>query len=605
MKETKFIEQNKEKWLKFEQLLRLNRRDPDKLSDLFIQITDDLSYARTNYPNRSIRVYLNNLAQQLFYNIYKNKKESRNKFVNFWKEELPSVVFHCRYELLTALIVFLLAFAIGVVSSVYDPDFARSILGDAYVDMTINNIEEGDPMGVYKNSSEVDMFLGITLNNVRVAFLTFITGILASLGAIIVLVYNGIMVGTFQYFFIERGLGMESFLSIWLHGTLEISSIVIAGAAGIVLGKGFVFPGTHSRIRAFQISARRGLKLLIGIVPILVFAALIESFVTRYTELPDFIKLALILVSLVFMLFYFVWIPYSKYRNGTLQPLRESHLQSRNLSAPQLEGRIRKVNEIFRDSVLIYQKMLKRYFRPAFLLSLVYIGIAAYVLREPVGNHMIFVNSWFFKKLSFLINYQEFPLLFLVNSAFLTGVIYFSLIRLPDYHNLQVNKLRILTSAISASVLINLPFFINGFFAFLIWVLVMPAALFSSFIYLREKFTFVAAIGRLNQLAGQALGRLLGLYALLIFIGFTFFILTDTPFFAFYMEFIQANFVLDPDTTYYMGLIMNGMVMTLGVALVIPLFLLGFSVQYYTLAEIKEALWLKEQISDFGKKKDI
>ena len=71
------------------------------------------------------------------------------------------------------------------------------------------------------------------------------------------------------------------------------------------------------------------------------------------------------------------------------------------------------------------------------------------------------------------------------------------------------------------------------------------------------------------------------------------------------MEFIQANFVLEADTTYHMGLIMNGIVMALGVALVIPLFLLGFSVQYYTLAEIKEALWLKEQISIFGSKKDI
>ncbi|UII31297.1 stage II sporulation protein M [Fulvivirga ulvae] len=602
MKETKFIEQNKEKWLKFEQLLRLNRRDPDKLSDLFIQITDDLSYARTNYPNRSIRVYLNNLAQQLFYNIYKNKKESRNKFVNFWKEDLPSVVFHCRYELLTALAVFLLAFAIGVVSSVYDPEFARSILGDNYVDMTVKNIEEGDPMGVYKSSNEVDMFLGITLNNVRVAFLTFITGILASLGAVIVLVYNGIMVGTFQYFFIERGLGMESFLSIWLHGTLEISSIVIAGAAGIVLGRGFVFPGTHSRVRAFQLSARRGLKLLIGIVPILVFAALIESFVTRYTGLPDFIKLALILVSLLFMVFYFIWIPYSKHRNGTLQPLKETHLQSRNLKVPQLEGRVRKVNEIFRDSILIYQRIVKPYFKPALLLSLVYLGGAAVVLWEPVSNNIIHVNSWFFKKLSFLIDYQEFPLLFVINSIFFAGVVYLTLIQFPGYHNIEVSKRRIWMAGICGSVLINIPFFANGFISFLIWILIMPVALFSAFIYIRERLSFIGAMNRLSKLSGAALGRVLGFYVLLIFIGITFFILTDTPFFAFYIEFIEANFVLEPDTAYYTGLIINGIVMVLGIALVMPLFLLGFSIQYYTLEEIKEATWLKEQIAMFGKK---
>ena len=56
MKETKFIEQNKEKWMEFEDMLRENRHDPEKLNDLFIQITDDLSYARTFYPNRSVRM---------------------------------------------------------------------------------------------------------------------------------------------------------------------------------------------------------------------------------------------------------------------------------------------------------------------------------------------------------------------------------------------------------------------------------------------------------------------------------------------------------------------------------------------------------------------
>ncbi|UII19492.1 stage II sporulation protein M [Fulvivirga ligni] len=177
MKETKFIEQNKEKWLKFEQLLRLKRRDPDQLGDLFIQITDDLSYARTNYPNRSIKIYLNNLAQQLFYNIYKNKKEGRNKIIKFWRDELPSISFHCRKELLLALLVFLLAVAIGVVSAANDAQFVNTILGDEYVNQTLENIEKGDPMAIYKSQGEVDMFLHISVNNVRVAFMTFIMGV--------------------------------------------------------------------------------------------------------------------------------------------------------------------------------------------------------------------------------------------------------------------------------------------------------------------------------------------------------------------------------------------------------------------------------------------
>ena len=74
MRETNFIDQNKKKWKDFERVLDGQYKDPEKLKDLFIQVTDDLSYSRTFYSNRSVRVYLNNLAQRVFFSIYKSKK---------------------------------------------------------------------------------------------------------------------------------------------------------------------------------------------------------------------------------------------------------------------------------------------------------------------------------------------------------------------------------------------------------------------------------------------------------------------------------------------------------------------------------------------------
>ena len=85
MRERKFIEQNKQKWREFERTLESNRKDPDKLSNLFVQITDDLSYSRTFYPNRSVRVYLNNLAQKVFYSIYKNIKPCKTNIYRVLK----------------------------------------------------------------------------------------------------------------------------------------------------------------------------------------------------------------------------------------------------------------------------------------------------------------------------------------------------------------------------------------------------------------------------------------------------------------------------------------------------------------------------------------
>ncbi|HAD13091.1 MAG TPA: hypothetical protein DCF33_11730 [Saprospirales bacterium] len=316
MKETKFIEQNREKWAEFEKMLREDRKDPEKLNDLFIQVTDDLSYARTFYPNRSVRVFLNALAQRVFHNIYKGRRFPVERLRLFWTDELPRIMWESRQALLLSFSLFVLSFGIGVVSSIINPDFARIILGDGYVDMTLTNIENGDPMAVYKDSGPLGMTAGITANNLFVALRTAIFGVLASIGTVFIMLYNGIMVGAFQYFFVEQGVFWESFLTIWIHGTLEISAIIIAGAAGMVAGSGLLFPGTYRRVQAFQLSMRRGLKIFIGIVPIIILAGFFESFLTRFTETPDPIRAAFILTSLLFVLWYFVWLPWHKHKTG-------------------------------------------------------------------------------------------------------------------------------------------------------------------------------------------------------------------------------------------------------------------------------------------------
>lgn len=316
MRETKFIEQNQEKWSEFESMLRTDQRDPERLNDLFIQITDDLSYARTFYPNRSVRMYLNSLAQRVFHNVYRGKRFPASRLRRFWTDELPRIMWESRWALLLAFGIFALAFAIGVVSSIINPDFARVILGDGYVEMTLSNIENDDPMAVYKEHGPLGMSVGIALNNLFVALRVAIFGVLASIGTVFMLLYNGIMVGAFQYFFIERGLFWESFLTIWIHGTLEISAIVIAGAAGLVAGSGLLFPGTYTRNQAFQLSMRRGLKIFIGLIPIFILAAFFEGFLTRYTGTPAVVRGAFIFSSLAFVLWYFVWLPWHKARRG-------------------------------------------------------------------------------------------------------------------------------------------------------------------------------------------------------------------------------------------------------------------------------------------------
>ena len=112
-------------------------------------------------------------------------------------------------------------------------------------------------MAVYNGSSEFPMFLSITLNNIMVSFNCFAMGLLTSFGTGYMLLNNGIMIGAFQTFFYQHDLLWESFLAIWLHGTLEIWAIIVAGAAGLALGNGWLFPGTYSRLESFKRGAKK------------------------------------------------------------------------------------------------------------------------------------------------------------------------------------------------------------------------------------------------------------------------------------------------------------------------------------------------------------
>ncbi len=320
MREAAFVRQNEKKWEALEQTVVSGKAllKPDELADYFIQLTDDLGYAKTHYPQSNTTVYLNNLTASVHQAIYQNKKEDKGRLLRFWRYELPKVMYESRRQLLYSFLVFLTACLIGAVSAAHDESFVRLILGDSYVNMTLENIEKGDPMAVYKSMGRSDMFFAITVNNIRVSFMAFSMGILLSLGTGFVLLQNGIMLGAFQYFFYQQGFLLPSFLTIWIHGTIEIASIIIAGAAGLVMGNSLLFPGTYPRMYSFRKGAKKGLKIVIGLVPLFVVAGFLESFVTRLTDWPWMLRLGIIGASAFFILYYFVIYPskLQKYANS-------------------------------------------------------------------------------------------------------------------------------------------------------------------------------------------------------------------------------------------------------------------------------------------------
>ncbi|QSS96739.1 stage II sporulation protein M [Psychroflexus sp. ALD_RP9] len=310
MREAAFIKQNKNNWIKFESLLQnYSEIDAEVLSDLYIKLTDDLSYAQTFYKGSETHKYLNELSVAAHQKIYKNKRESRNKFYQFYFVEFPLMFYQYQKQLLFSFVVFAFFVAVGAFSAANDSDFVRLILGDAYVNQTIANIESGDPMAIYKKSNQVDMFLGITINNIRVSLTAFTLGVLLGLGTLYIVIQNAVMLGSFQFFFYEKGLLWESARTIWIHGTIEISVIILGACAGFVVGQSILMPRTYTRLQSFINGAKDGLKIVISTVPFFIIAGFLEGFVTRLTEMPDWLAILIILSSLGLIIYYYVILP--------------------------------------------------------------------------------------------------------------------------------------------------------------------------------------------------------------------------------------------------------------------------------------------------------
>jgi uncharacterized membrane protein SpoIIM required for sporulation len=337
MREALFIKRNAKKWQEYQ---HFETDDPDEKADRFIILVDDLAYAKTFYPHGKVVRWINSLAVTTYQSVYQNRKQNFSRIITFWKAELPLLFRKYHRILLFTFIYFAICCSIAVYSSSKDSHFVRGVMGDQYVNMTEDNIANGDPFGVYKDNTPFAMFVKIAYNNIKVFFLLFIFGIFFGLGTIWLLFQNSIMLGCFQYMFFAKGLGMQSVLVIWIHGTLEISAMIIASTAGFVLANSILFPGTRKRFDSFTRGARDAVKITISLVPITITAAFLESYITHLMSqsfdkdtgnfgLPVWASVCILAGSLSFIVWYFVIYPIKLERK-----IKASNIKSNNLFIP-------------------------------------------------------------------------------------------------------------------------------------------------------------------------------------------------------------------------------------------------------------------------------
>ncbi|MBS1571741.1 MAG: stage II sporulation protein M [Bacteroidetes bacterium] len=333
MREIAFIKQNKEKWLTIEQvILGKVKKNPDDLSSLYINLINDLSFSQSYYPKSKTTIYLNHLSTSIFQIIYKTKRIEKNRLLHFFDTEVPLLVYQYRRFLVYTFAFFLVFCFVGFISTYFDVDFPRQILGDDYVNMTLENIKKGNSIGVYSSGSAWSMSIVIIFNNLMVAAKMYVGGVFLGIGSLYALLQNSIMLGAFQTFFEKQGVLQSSARGIWVHGVFEISAIIIVAMCGLILGSSILFPKTHTRFQSFQIGFRDSFKIYISTYPFIIVAGILEGFVTRYAlVMPLAINLTIIFGTLGIIFYYFVVYPYiiykKHYKNATIpkEGLWESH----------------------------------------------------------------------------------------------------------------------------------------------------------------------------------------------------------------------------------------------------------------------------------------
>ena len=626
MKESKFIKNNLERWETLSDDIQSNtlKDQPGKMSENFLKMGEDYSFSKTYYNSRSIKGVLNNFAAYLNLQ-FLNNKFKRKGLRYFFGTLLPYRLYNARKPLQISLITFLLFMVIGALSAEQEENlsFIRQILGDNYVDMTLENIKKGDPMYVYKDSDPITMQIYITFNNMYVALLSFVLGITGGLGSFYVLLKNGVMVGAFQYMFIKEGLGTESFLAIWMHGSTEIPAIILSGGAGLILAKGMFFPGHLKRIKSFQKSAREATSVFLGVTPLIIFAGFVESFLTRLTMLPDIYRLIFILSCFFFTIYYFYYLPYKRKKQGAFDSIVEATVSKEQEVSIQFY-KVKRGPEVFSDAVNMYLKNWTTYFGLSIIFSIII--CAGYLIElfdtpvlqeENIDSFSYIVDSlgYFFNDINQYFNiHQESlgPVLFILSIIICLWYVFIKIIRLEEQAPNRIPGVFTIKNKTNAGILSFASLFtILGLFFFLYNFI--PSFVIRLLLVLPFLISISFSIHAAGNLKGINLGTnaffssfptFLGFISLTCLIGFFglfgFLILSDL-FIAFLASNIDPSSILGQNfemliSNFFSHFYMLNFIIFLA---------LGVAQFIYIHKEKKEALSTLKMLDQFGKQENI
>lgn len=280
----RYIATNGPSWARLEQLSSRTRRSArslspselDELLALYQRASAHLSHARAQYADPALTRRLTSLVAAGNVAVYGTRSRSWRALTTFFSHSFPAAIWQSRrFVLVAAALTFLPAIAITLWVS--NSDAALDAAAPAAVRETY---VQQDFEQYYKSAPSAQFATEVTVNNIQVAFMAFAAGIVLCLGTAYILVFNGANVGLAAGMFAAAGAQPQFYGLILPHGLLELTAVVIAGAAGLRLGWAVIAPGDRSRSEAVTQEGKRAAVIVLGLVLAFVVAGTIEGFVT-------------------------------------------------------------------------------------------------------------------------------------------------------------------------------------------------------------------------------------------------------------------------------------------------------------------------------------
>jgi uncharacterized membrane protein SpoIIM required for sporulation len=291
-----WIDSRKNNWNRLDTLVHqvesagVKSLPPADLRDLgllYRQAAADLSAVRADRSSRTLEQYLNRLVGRAHNYVYSGRRVSLSSLWQFFAHGYPRLLRRLSGYLLAATLISVLAGLLGALIVMLRPDFGVMFLGaDRVADLDRHKMWTESILSIKPQTAS-----GIMTNNITVCFLTFAGGITAGLFTLYSLFNNGLMLGAIAVVCRQHHMALSLWSFVAAHGALEIPSIMIAGAAGLRLAAGILFPGMLRRRAALALAGLEAVQLVAGTIPLLIIAGTLEAFLSP-THAPIALKFA-------------------------------------------------------------------------------------------------------------------------------------------------------------------------------------------------------------------------------------------------------------------------------------------------------------------------